>query len=87
MNDKINRPCGIAFSNDHYWAVTDSSNHCVYIFNGQDQLVRKIGSRGNDAGQFNEPCGVSFDDDNCLYVLDTKGSMVTGHYILQFGRK
>ena len=50
-------------------------------------MVRKMGSH---AGQFNEPIGVSFDDDNCLYVLDTNGtefSMVTGHYILQFGRK
>ena len=64
--------------------MTDSSNHCVYVFNGQDQLVRKIGSRGNDAGQFNEPWGVSFDDDNYLYVVDTKNNRVQHGYWLLY---
>ena len=50
---------GIAFSKDGMWAVTDHSNHCVYIFDGQDQLVRKFGSKGNGRGQFNSPAGIN----------------------------
>jgi len=57
INDggKMGEVHGIAFSHDHHWAVTDNSNNCVYIFNEQDQLVRKFGSHGNGAGQFNGP--------------------------------
>ena len=91
-NGKMGQPRGVAVSNDHHWAVADSTNHCVYIFNEQDQLVRKIGSHGDGAGQFSAPRGVSFDDDNFLYVVDSENHTVqkfdnTGLYILQFGRK
>ena len=86
-------PWGVAFSSHpHHWAVSDTTNHCMCIFNEQDQLVKKIGSHGDGAGQFNRPHGVSFDDNNFLYVVDDNNHRVqkfnlTGHYILQFGRK
>ena len=91
-NGKMGKPRSVTFSSDHHWAVSDSTNHCVYIFNEQDELVMKFGSRGDGAGQFNEPCGVSFDDDNFLYVVDGLNHRVqkfncSGHYLLQFGRK
>ena len=91
-NGKMGTPWGVAFSSNHHWAVADWINHCVYIFNEQDQLVRKFGSRGDGAGQFDSPSGVSFDDDNFLYVVDGNNHRVqkfdlTGHYILHFGRK
>jgi len=91
-NGKMGEPWGVAFSSDHHWAVADSTNDCVYIFNEQDQLVRKIGCCGDGAGQFNKPCGVSFDNDNFLYVVDSNNKRVqkfdlTGHCILQFRRK
>jgi len=39
---------------DCHCTVADNANNCVYIFNEQDQLERKIGSHGNGAGQCNE---------------------------------
>ena len=88
---KMGKPRGVTISSDHYWAVADSSNHCVYIFDEQNQPVRKIGSHGDGAGQFNGPSGVSFDDDNFLYVVDGLNHRVQKfdrrYYILQFGRK
>ena len=45
----------IAFSSDGMWAETDDTNHCVWIFNNEDQLVRKFGSKGTDNGKFNHP--------------------------------
>ena len=43
---KMGEPWGIAFGKDGIWAVTDHSNHCVYIFDSQDQLLKKFGSKG-----------------------------------------
>ena len=91
-NGKMGRPWGVAFSSHHHWAVSDTTNNCIYIFNEQDQLVRKFGSHGDGAGQFNKPLGVSFDDNNFLYVVECSNNRVqkfdvSGQYILQFGRK
>ena len=42
----------------------------MYIFDGQDQLVRKFGSSGSGNGQFSIPRGLAFDADNHLYVSE-----------------
>ena len=94
INDggKMGEPWGIAFSKDGMWAVADHSNHCVYIFDTQDQVVRKFGSKGNGNGEFNSPAGIAFDDDNNLYVVCRYNDRVqkfdfAGEYLLKFGSK
>ena len=86
----LKHPRGIAFGKDGVWAVGDESNHCVWMFDSQDQLIRKIGSNGNDNGQFNRPLGVAFDPDGHLYVTGIINCRVqkfnpNGDYLLQFG--
>ena len=86
----LKQPRGIAFGKDGVWAVGDETNHCVWMFDSQDQLIRKIGSRGNGTGQFNRPLGVAFDPDGHLYVTDIENHRVqkfnpNGEYLLQFG--
>ena len=46
VNNDGNTDCswGIAFGKNGMWAVADWFNHYVYIFDGEDQLVRKIGT-------------------------------------------
>ena len=83
-------PWAIAFGKDSVWAVTDDSYHCVYIFDGQDQLVRKFGSSGCRIGQFSCPRGVAFDANNDLYVSEYSNHRVqkftiNGEYLLQIG--
>ena len=83
-------PWAIAFSRDGVWAVTDDSYHCVYIFDGQDQLVRKFGSNGKVTGRFSNPYGLAFDANNNLYVSEYSSNRVqkfniNGEYLLQFG--
>ena len=83
---------GIAFAKNGMWAVADYDKHCVYIFDEQDQLIRKIGSRGSNSGQFRYPKGIAFDDDNCLYVVEVIDSLIqkfdiSGNHLLQFGGK
>ena len=89
---RMGYPWGIAFGKDGVWAVTDWVNHCVYIFDNQDQLARKFGSNGTRNGQFNFPAGLAFDANNHLYVVELGNDRVqkftiNGDYLLQFGKK
>lgn len=88
----MGRPWGIAFSQNGMWAVADLSKHCVYVFDKEDELVVKIGSRGNSNGRFYCPYGVAFDSDGHLYIADGGNHRVqkfdaAGNYLLQFGSK
>ena len=81
-------PWGIAFCRNGLWAIVDNSNHCVYMFDNKDQLVRKFGSNGSDNGQFKNPHGVAFDNHHHLYVADNHRVQkfdTNGNYLLQFG--
>ncbi|XP_065889264.1 E3 ubiquitin-protein ligase TRIM71-like [Dysidea avara] len=89
-NGSMSYPWGIAFGKDGMWVVADYSNHCVYIFNGQDELVKKFGSNGSSSGQFSSPIGVAFDSDNYFYIVEYSNRRVqkfsiNGNYLLQFG--
>ena len=89
-NGSMGCPWGVAFGRNGLWAVADYSNHCVYIFDDEDQLVRKFGSNGSNNGQFRDPRGVAFDSHNHLYVVDYGNHRVqkfdtNGNYLLQFG--
>ena len=93
VNDGGNMSCpwAIACGRDGVWAVTDDNYHCVYIFDDQDQLIRKFGSNGSDNGQFSNPRGLAFDANNDLYVSDHSNNRVqkfnmNSEYLLQFDR-
>ena len=86
----MGKPWGIAFGKNGMWAVADYSKHCVCIFDGQDQLIRKVGSYGNGNGQLHKPEGVTFDSNNHLYVADYGNHRVqvfdvSGKYLHQYG--
>ena len=89
-NGSMGNPWGIAFGRNGLWAVADYSNHCVYIFDDNDQLFKKFGSSGSGDGQFSSPRGVAFDSHNHLYVAEYGNHRVqkfdtNGNYLLQFG--
>ena len=91
-NGSMGNPWGVAFGRNGLWAVVDHSNHCVYIFDDNDQLVRKFGSNGSNNGQFSLPVGVAFDSYNHLYVAEYGNHRVqkfdtNGNYLLQFGSR
>ena len=86
----MGKPWGIAFGKNGMWAVADYTKHCAYIFDGQDQLIMKVGSQGNSNGQLTNPAGVTFDSNNHLYVADYSNNRVqvfdvSGKYLHQFG--
>ena len=84
------KPWGITCAKNGMWAIADYTSHCVYIYDGQDKLVSKIGSKGSGNGQFNRPEAVTFDSDDHLYVADKSNHRVQklnlgGKCLLQFG--
>ena len=88
----MGQPCSIAFGRDGMWAVTDSSNNCVWIFDREDRLVRKFGSYGTGNGQFDSSYGLAFDANNHLYVTDhcnhrVQKFSITGMFILKFTKQ
>ena len=89
---RMGQPWGIAFGKNGMWAVADNTNHCVWIFDREDQLVRKFGSKGTGNGKFSDcsPFGIAFDTKNHLYVTDQCNHRVqkfdiNGMYLFQFG--
>ena len=87
---RMGEPYGIAFARDGMWAVTDDSNQCVWIFDGEDKVVRKFGSRGTGNGEFCNPRGIVFHANSHLYVTDYGNHRVqkfdiNGTYLFQFG--
>ena len=89
---RMGKPWGIAFGKVGVWAVADHYNHCVCIFDSQDQLVRRFGSKGLANGQFDSPAGLAFDANNHLYVVERYNHRVqkfdiNGGYLLKFGKK
>ena len=67
---RMGQPWSIAFGKDGMWAaaVADESNHCVWVFDREDQLVGKFGDQEPDI--LNRPLGVAFDVNNHLYVTN-----------------
>jgi len=68
MPDKVvninGKPYGVAVGQYGIWTVADNSNHCVYVFDAEDQLVGKVGSHGKNVGEFVNPRGVVLDNGN-----------------------
>ena len=91
-NGNMGTPWGIAFGNNGMWAVADVSKFCVYIFDGQNQLIGEVGSYGSGNGQLDRPVGVTFDSNNHLYVADYNNNRIQkfdarDKYLHQFGSK
>ena len=62
----MSRPWGIAFSKNGTWAVADSCEPYVYIYDAQDQLIHTFGNQE----QFKSLAAITIDEDNHLYVTD-----------------
>lgn len=85
------RPCSIAFCNKKKrFYVVDVANHNVKIFNKDFELIKTVGERGEEKGQFNFPSHVSIDRDGNFYVTDSMNFRVQifspdGRFIAKIG--
>ena len=85
------QPTGIAYSpvTDEVWVV-ETGAHRVAVYNRFGHLVKRIGSRGNDTGQFNFPTSICIDKSGDVYIVDAMNFRVQilnkkGEYVTAFG--
>ena len=90
VSGRMGTPWGITFSRNGTWAVADVTNNCVWIFDSEDCLIGKFGSKGIGNGKFSSPYGLTFHGNNQLYVTDHGNHRIqkfdiSGRYMFQFG--
>ena len=91
QGDKLHWPAGFAVNTTGKIAVSDFYGHCAYIFDKEGNCLRKLGSQGENAGQFNEPCGVTYLNDNEILIADQGNHRIqqvnvqTGTAVKSFG--
>ncbi len=71
-NHKFNRPTGIAYSNvtREIWVV-ETGNHKISVLNENGDLIKTIGKRGSNPGEFNFPTSIWIDKSGKVYIVDT----------------
>ena len=71
--------------------VADAQAHDIKVFSDAGELIGRIGSHGEGAGEFNAPTYLTYVDDR-LFVTDTLNSRVQvfdaeGGFLREFGRR
>ena len=93
QGDELKAPFGIAVNTKGNIAMTDYYGDCVYILDKEGNCLRKIGSRGENAGQFYKPCGVTYLNDNEILIADAENNRIqhvdvqTGTFVKSFGER
>jgi DNA-binding beta-propeller fold protein YncE len=88
----LKRPTGIARdSKTGITYISDTYSHDIKVFDIQNKLLRTIGRRGEDAGEFNFPTYLAYADSK-LYVTDTLNSRIqvfdtSGKLLSKFGNR
>ena len=92
-NAELEQPTGIAYSNitKEIWLV-ETAAHRISVFNEQGKLIRRLGKRGNNPGEFNYPTFIWIDKLGTIYVVDSLNFRIqifdiTGKLITVFGEQ
>ena len=92
--ETIQNPRSIAVnSKSRLIAVTDYNGHCILLFDGEGNYLRKIGCKGQSIGQLNTPCGITFINDSEILVADELNHRIqqfnvqTGKGVRAFGKR
>ncbi|XP_053665398.1 RING finger protein nhl-1-like [Anopheles marshallii] len=92
-HEELSYPQGITFDPDRKeLLVTDKWKHCIFVFSQEGQLLRKLCSKGDQAGQLRSPEGIAFCSSETIFVCDTGNDRIQclstndGKAHTQFGR-
>lgn len=93
LNDslELKKPTGLAYSptNNEIWVV-ESGEHRIAVLDEQGNLIKTIGKRGDDPGEFNFPTHIWIDKAGTVYVVDALNFRIqlfdkNGVFISHFG--
>eukprot|EP00058_Branchiostoma_floridae_P000918 XP_002586406.1 hypothetical protein BRAFLDRAFT_252550 [Branchiostoma floridae] len=71
-------PYGVAVDGDGHIVMVDRDAHCVFLFDFNCRLIRKMGVEGNGLGCFNYPNFVTVDTENNIIVSDLRNHRAQG---------
>jgi DNA-binding beta-propeller fold protein YncE len=93
INDtlRLEKPTGIAYNKitNQIW-VTDTDAHCILVLNEKGEIIKVIGKRGINPGEFNFPTFIWIDRFGIIYVVDAMNFRVQifnkeGEFLSLFG--
>ena len=68
---ELNRPCGVAVSDDGHVIVTENNGNCVAILDNKGKKVKSFGGKGGTGNvKFLRPRGVAITPDNFILLSD-----------------
>ena len=73
---ELDRPAGIAISNDGTLFLTDSRNHRIQKFTLDGKFLGKFGTFGSGPGQLNMPWGIALDKEGNVFVADWRNDRI-----------
>ena len=89
----LNRPWGMAVSNNGEVVVSDNLNHNISVYSREGKHIRSFGSKGSKEGQFQYPRGVAITSDNQhILIADKKNYRIQmftkeGMFVKSVGRE
>ena len=93
QGDELHAPAGVAVNTKGKIAISDYEGDCVYIFDKEGNCLRKIGSQGENVGQFDRPSGLTYLNDNEILIADEWNHRIqqvdvqTGNVLNSFGKR
>uniref|UniRef100_A0A182IT10 RING-type domain-containing protein n=1 Tax=Anopheles atroparvus TaxID=41427 RepID=A0A182IT10_ANOAO len=92
-HEDLSYPQGLAFDAERKELfVSDTWNHCIFVFSHDGNLLRKLCNKGDQAGQLRSPQGIAFSSGDCIFICDTGNDRIQclsasdGKIHSQFGR-
>ena len=88
---ELNQPTGIDYEpkTKTTWVV-ETGAHRISVIDEQGKIIRQIGKRGTEAGEFNFPVDIQIDNKKTVYVVDALNYRIQifdslGNHISSFG--
>lgn len=91
ISHKLQKPTGIIYDNiSKLIYVSETEKHRIVVFNEEGKLLRFIGERGEENGNFNFPTFLALDKSRKLLVVDAMNFRIQifddhGNYVRSFG--
>ena len=67
--EQTNSPCCFDIDREYNIIMSDSNNHCVYVFNQEGERIHRFGKKGQGIGDFYGPYGIALDNTGRIIVV------------------
>ena len=67
--DQTNSPCCFDIDREYNIIMSNSNNHCVYVFNQEGERIHRFGKKGQGIGDFYGPYGIALDNTGRIIVV------------------